>query len=162
MLSQMKIRALADLNDGPQLDERAKGATLILVEAAKSMLSTFIQVSMMDQFETKMKQLIMDAVDLHTMMMSSKAIYFQRWLGDDDGAQFTPYNREMMESMQSDVDAYTSRYFVEFVEAPALIKYGNADGEDFKFHMILQKSSVILRELEVIPNSDDGSIHMAV
>ncbi|KAM0519973.1 hypothetical protein ACHAPE_003245 [Trichoderma viride] len=162
MLSQMKLRAIASLNDGPQLDERAKGATLILVEAAKSMLSPFIQDSMMDQFEAKMNKLIMDAVDLHTMMMSSKAIYFQRWLGDDDGAQFTPYNREMMESMQSDVDAYTCRYFVEFVEAPALIKYGNADGEDFEFHMILWKSSVILRELEAIPNSDDGSMHMAV
>ncbi|PNP42731.1 hypothetical protein TGAMA5MH_05473 [Trichoderma gamsii] len=162
MLSQMKFRAIAGLNDGPQLDERAKGATLMLVEAAKIMLSPFIPDSMMDQFEAKMNKLIMDAVDLQTMMMSSKAIYFLRWLGDDDGAQFTPYNREMMESMQSDVDAYTSRYFVEFVEAPALIKYGNADGEGFEFHMILWKSSVILRELEVIPNSDDGSMHMAV
>lgn len=162
MLSQMKFRAIAGLNDGPQLDEKSKVAIFMLLDAAKSMLSKFIPDSMMEQFEAKMSKLIVDAIDLHTMMMCSKAIFFQRWLGDDNGAKFALYDRETMESMQSDVDAYTSRYFVEFVEAPALIKYGNADGEDFEFHMILWKSSVILGELEPGSNSEDKSMHRAI
>ncbi|KAL6908484.1 hypothetical protein GGI43DRAFT_429471 [Trichoderma evansii] len=153
-LSQMKFRAMASL-DGSQLDEKSEGAVCKLLEVAKSLVSEFISDSMIQHFETMMKKLIMDAIHLHNMMMRSKAIFLQQWLGDDNGKHFCLYNRELMESMQSDVDVYTSRYVVEFVEAPALVKYGNADGEGFEFNMILCKSSVILREQEARSTLED-------
>ncbi|KAL7927676.1 hypothetical protein ACQKWADRAFT_325164 [Trichoderma austrokoningii] len=155
MLSVMKFRAMADLNEVPQLDEQARGAIISMVKFTKSMLSKFIPDSMMEVFEVNMEMLLMNEIDLHTMMMNSKALFFQRWLGDDNGTDFALYNRETMESMQSDVDTQTSRYLVELVEAPALFKYGNADGENFESHMILWKSSVILREVGVRSRSDD-------
>lgn len=159
MLSQMKFRAISGFNDDPQLDEKPKGAISSLVGTARAVLHKFIPDSMMEHFEAKMKNLIMDAIDLHTMMMNSKAIFVLRWLGDDNGKRFPLYDRETMESMQSDVDTYTSRYVVEFVEAPGLVKYGNADGEEFEFHMILCKSSVILREQEARSTGEDKNLH---
>ncbi|UKZ87944.1 uncharacterized protein TrAFT101_003714 [Trichoderma asperellum] len=161
MASQMKQRAVASLNEDPQLHEKAEGAIYLLLEATKATVSKFIPDPMMALFEVKMKKIIMDAIDLHAMMMNSKAIFLQRWLGDDNNRSFTIYNREMMESMQSDVDTYTSRYVVEFVEAPGLVKYGNADGEDFEFNMILCKSSVIIRENGARSTLEDKTVHRA-
>lgn len=92
MASQMKQRAVASLNEDPQLHEKAEGTIYLLLEATKSTISKFMPDPMMALFEVKMKKIIMDAIDLHAMMMNSKAIFFQRWLGDDNGRSFTLYN----------------------------------------------------------------------
>jgi hypothetical protein len=154
----MKLRAMNDLGGELQLDETVNKAINHLIDAARSSLQEFLPGSKMESFHNRTKSLIMDARDLHTMMMMSKAIFSLQWLGDDDGVRFAQYDPTSMESVQSDIDAHTSHNSVEFVEVPALVKYGNADGEGFEFSSTLCKASVVLREMEVISSSEDESI----
>ncbi|KAM0256668.1 hypothetical protein ACHAQJ_004822 [Trichoderma viride] len=146
IISQMKYRAVADLNEETQLNEEAMNRS---IGVATAQLYEFIPAWMRSIFRVKMKKLIMDAMGLHTTMMKSKAIFLLEWIGDDDGMSLLPYDPKAMESIQNDVND-TPHYVVEFVEAPALVKYGNADGEDFEFSMILCKASVILGEKKAI------------
>jgi hypothetical protein len=154
----MKFRESNDLGEGPQLDEKAQKAKDDLIDAAESKLSHFIPSSEIEYFQNTMGKLVMDARNLHTMMMKSKAIFSVQWLGDDDGKQLAQFDSKSMDSIQSDIGAYTSQNVVEFVEAPALVKYGNADGEGFEFSTTLCKAWVVLREVEVISPSEDETI----
>lgn len=145
MVSRMKFSAITTLKKKTQVDEEAKKVIKDMTNFAGFILDGFVPPWMMEDFRTMMKNLIKDAINLHTVMMNSKAIFLLQWLGDDDGKKFALYDSRSMESMQNGIFADTSCR-VEFVEAPALVKYGNADGEGFEFNMILCKASVILRE----------------
>jgi hypothetical protein len=141
IVSQMKFRVIAGLSEKTQFNKRAMDK---LIDRAIFHLYDFIPDPLMDFFQDQMKKLIVEAMGLHTVMMKSKAIFLLRWIGDDDGKKLSPYNPESMQSMQNDVDADAFDQIVEFVEAPALVKYGNADGDGFQHSMILCKASVIL------------------
>ncbi|KAK1250360.1 hypothetical protein MKX08_010363 [Trichoderma sp. CBMAI-0020] len=158
MISHMKLRAMNDFGEEPRFDETAKEAISGLFDAARLSLCQFLPTSEMGNFQNRIMDLIMDARNLHTMMMKSKAIFILKWLGDDDGKQLAQYDPESMESIQSHIDAHTLQNDVEFVEAPALVKYGNADGEGFEFSTILCKASVILRKAEIISTSEDETM----
>lgn len=73
----------------------------------------------MERFRTEIMNLIKDAMNLHTVIMNSKAMFLLQWLGDYDAEEFYFHDPNSMESMQSGVDK--SRR-VEFVQAPALLK----------------------------------------
>lgn len=158
MISHMKLRAMNDFDEEPQLDKTAKEAIHGLIDTTRGSLHQFLPNSEVEFFNNGIRNIIMDARNLHTMMMKSKAIFFLQWLGDDDGKQLAHYDSESMESMQTDIDAHTSQNLVVFVEAPALAKYGNADGEGFEFSATLCKASVVLRAVEVISTSEDETI----
>ncbi|KAJ4861037.1 hypothetical protein T069G_06025 [Trichoderma breve] len=49
-----------------------------------------------------------------------------------------------MSSLQYGDEFDASNSFVKFVEAPGLVKIGNADGEQFDTQMVLCESQVIL------------------
>lgn len=160
MISHMKLRAMNDFSEEPQLDETAKDAIHGLIDTTRVSLWHFLPTSEVEYFQDGIRNLIMDARNLHTMMMKSKAIFLLKWLGDDDGKQLAQYDPESMEPayIQRDMDAHTSQNDVEFVETPALVKYGNADGEGFEFSTTLCKASVVLREVEIISTSEDETI----
>ncbi|RFU72727.1 hypothetical protein TARUN_9530 [Trichoderma arundinaceum] len=139
----MKSKAIASLGDETKTNEEALGE---LIDKVGSFLRAFIPAKMMESFKIKMGELIRAAADLHTTMMKSKAIFLVQWIGDGDGEHPSPYKPSAMESLQDNIETDASNYFVEFVEAPALVKVGTADGEDFDLSMILCKSAVILRE----------------
>lgn len=129
-----------------------------LVRTAVSQLKDFIPDPTGDfisdpreDFQIQLKNLITEAAELHTTMMKSKAIFLVQWLGDDDGETDIPYDPEEMVPCQDQTEADASHFIVNFVEAPALVKIGNADGEDFHLKMTLCKSSVVLGEKEVSP-----------
>ncbi|KAL7798050.1 hypothetical protein V8C37DRAFT_399377 [Trichoderma ceciliae] len=146
IISQMKFRAIVDLGEETRLNEEAMNH---LTEKAVLYLGAFILDSRMEEFQAEMKQLIAKAAHLHTIMMRSKAIFSLQWIGDDYGKGLPPYNPTTMVSLQEEVDTGASHSAVEFVEAPALVKIGNADGGKFDLSMILCKSSVILEEKKV-------------
>lgn len=143
MISCMKISAISHLKEETPIDE---DVIKELVLYAAHTLDKFINISNTENFHTMMKNLIKDAVDLHTVMMKSKAIFLLRWFGDGGGENVPLYDSNSMELLQDDADTSLD---VEFVQTPALVKYGNADGEGFEFNMILCKASVILEEREV-------------
>ncbi|UKZ63014.1 uncharacterized protein TrAtP1_004242 [Trichoderma atroviride] len=158
MISHMKLRAMNDFNEEPQLDETTKEAINGLIDATRLSLWQFLPSCEVENFQKRTMDLTMAARNLHTMMMKSKAIFFLRWLGDGDGKQLAQYDPESMEAMQSHMDAHTLQNDVEFVEAPALVKYGNADGEGFEFSTTLCKASVVLRDVEIISTSEDETM----
>jgi hypothetical protein len=98
------------------------------------------------KFQAMFKGLIAEAACLHTIMMKSKAIFLLQWFGDAHGSYRPLYNQEQMDACQYGLPANSSLCEVNFVEAPGLMKIGNADGEDFHLSMVLCKSSVILGE----------------
>lgn len=99
-----------------------------------------------ENFQAMFKGLIVEAACLHTIMMKSKAIFLLQWFGDAHGSYRPLYNQEQMDACQYGLPTNSSLCEVNFVEAPGLMKIGNADGEDFQLSMVLCKSSVILGE----------------
>ncbi|KAL7961456.1 hypothetical protein V8C34DRAFT_311948 [Trichoderma compactum] len=177
MISQIKSTAIAELGDEIQLNEEAIDE---LTSTAMLAVQKFITNSIKDstskatkeavpdpteKFQAMFKGLITEAASLHTIMMKSKAIFLLQWIGETHDNIGDPYNPNDMAACQFGLPADSSRFLVRFVEAPALAKYGNADGEDFHLKMILCRSRVVLEERDTtsplrtthcIPDSDDG------
>lgn len=77
-------------------------------------------------------------------MMKSKAIFLVQWIGEYDGKELVPFDQTKMSSLQYGDEFDASNSFVKFVEAPGLVKIGNADGEQFDTQMVLCESQVIV------------------
>ncbi|KAK4078722.1 uncharacterized protein Triagg1_3053 [Trichoderma aggressivum f. europaeum] len=152
IISQIKSRVVADLSDEGHLNKEAMEA---LINKAKKRLGPFIPKPKVNQFRNEIRRLITDTADLHLMRMKSKAIFLLYWCGDDDGKRLHPYDQNQMKSIQYDKDTDISNFSVKFVEAPALMKIGTADGEKFDTSMILCKSEVALTE-DDNEDSEDG------
>ncbi|KAK0763086.1 hypothetical protein N5P37_004070 [Trichoderma harzianum] len=152
IISQIKSRAVADLSDEDHINIEAME---VLISKVTKRLDPFIPNSKTNHFKNEMKRLVTKAADFHFMMMKSKAIFLMVWCGDDDGKKLTPYDQNRMASIQYDNDADVSNSFVKFVEAPALVKFGTADGEKFDSSMVLCKSRVALTE-DYDENGEDG------
>ncbi|PTB65356.1 hypothetical protein BBK36DRAFT_1170112 [Trichoderma citrinoviride] len=137
IISQIKSRAVADLSEELHLNAEALDAH---VNGIGRNLRCIIPGQKMDNFKEELKRLTADAVDLHAIMMKSKAIFQVQWIGDNNA----PYDRTKMDSVLGDIDDA----FVKFIEAPGLVKIGNADGEHFEHSMVLCRSQVILQQKE--------------
>lgn len=112
-------------------------------------LRCFIPPAQMRNFKIGMRDLVLEVMTLHTVMMRSKAIFIVQWIGNGDGENLCTYDPATMESAH-DVDADSSYYLAELVEVPALVKVGNADGENLNSSTIACKSSVRLRMKEAV------------
>ncbi|KAK4079306.1 hypothetical protein Trihar35433_411 [Trichoderma harzianum] len=161
MISQIKSTAIADLDDEIQLNEEA------IDELASTVMSAvlgFIPNSTNDyaseateeaipdpteKFQAMFKGLVAEAASLHTIMMKSKAIFLLQWTGETDNSLGDDYDPNNMAACQFGLSADSSLFVVKFVEAPALVKIGNADGESFHLKMTLCKSSVVLEERDM-------------
>lgn len=106
----------------------------------------FIPDTEMANFEAEMKRLLAEAASLHTMMMKSKALFIIQWAGDEHDGDICTYDPSVMESHGTMIGPDAPDYTVEFVETPALVKIGTADGEKFECSMVLCKSLVALGE----------------
>ncbi|ETS04001.1 hypothetical protein M419DRAFT_97158 [Trichoderma reesei RUT C-30] len=141
IISQTKSRVTADLDEDAHLDQDSLHSK---VESLHRELQFFIPESKDREFRDKMKRLIEHAVGLHIVMMKSKAIFLVKWIGDNDGTNLTTYDPATMDTTLGNGGADAHDFYVKFVEAPGLVKIGNADGEDFDQNMVLCKSRVIL------------------
>ncbi|KKP07555.1 hypothetical protein THAR02_00351 [Trichoderma harzianum] len=153
IISQIRSSAVADLSDDEHLNIEAME---ILIDKVTERLDPFIPNSKMDYFKNEVRRLVTKAVDFHLMMMKSKAMFFIEWIGDDDGKQLAPFDQTKMAPHQYDRGADVSNSFVKFVEAPALVKYGTADGDKFDTSMVLCKSQVTLEEDDDDTGEDGG------
>ncbi|KAK1240939.1 hypothetical protein MKX07_006372 [Trichoderma sp. CBMAI-0711] len=141
IISQTKSRVIADLDEDAHLDQDSLHSE---VESVYRELQLFIPESKDREFRDKMKRLIEQAVNLHIVMMKSKAIFQVGWIEDNDGFNLTTYNPATMDTSLGNGGADAHEFYVKFVEAPGLVKIGNADGESFDQNMVLCKSRVIL------------------
>ncbi|QYS98214.1 hypothetical protein H0G86_005404 [Trichoderma simmonsii] len=152
-ISQIKSSAVADLSDEDHLNPEA---IEVLINKVTERLGPFIPKLRINHFKNEMRRLVEEAVDFHLMMMKSKAMFFVAWLGDDNGKQLAPFDQTKMAPRQYDKDADISNSFVKFVEAPALMKYGTADGDKFDTSMVLCRSQVTLEEDDDDAGGDGG------
>ncbi|KAL6868455.1 hypothetical protein J3F83DRAFT_773467 [Trichoderma novae-zelandiae] len=146
IISQLKSKVIADLDEKSSVHQNALSSE---VEKVWSRLGPFIPESKDKEFKDRMEALFTQAVDLHIIMMKSKAIFQVKWIGENDGTTFATYDPVTMEPYLRDGGSEDT---VKLVEAPGLMKIGNADGENFGQNMILCKSMVILQE------KDDGFV----
>ncbi|UKZ77422.1 hypothetical protein TrVFT333_005143 [Trichoderma virens FT-333] len=156
IISQIKRRVVADLNEELYLNKKAMND---IIDEVTEQFRPFLPDSRLEResFKIEIETMITKAAELHSMMMKSKAIFLVEWNGDDDGEQLAPYDPKYMTSVQYVRDADTSNSFVKFVEAPGLVKIGNADGENFDTSMVLCEASVILQEDDAdIDEKDEG------
>ncbi|KAL7800432.1 hypothetical protein V8C43DRAFT_327234 [Trichoderma afarasin] len=155
IISNIKSRAVAELSDEGHINVEAMG---MLIGKVTKQFSPFIPDSKMGEFMNDIKELITTAANIHYIMMKSKAIFLTQWIGDDDGKKLVPFDQTKMVSSQYDrhVDAYNS--LVKFVEAPALVKIGTADGEKFDTSMVLCESWVVLESNDDDTDKDDDDI----
>ncbi|PNP54382.1 hypothetical protein THARTR1_05589 [Trichoderma harzianum] len=177
MISQIKSTAIAELGDEIQLNEEAidelTSIAMMAVQgfipnSTKDSASEATEEALLDRpekFQAMFKGLIAEAACLHTIMMKSKAIFLLQWIGETHDNTVEYYDPNNMTTYQYGLSADSSLFVVEFVEAPALVKIGNADGEDFHLRMTLCKSSVVLEERDThsplrtthfISDSEDG------
>lgn len=178
MISQIKSTAVAELGDEIQLNEEAiDELTSTVTTAVQKFIGNFTKDSPSEaaeeeavpdptkQFQAMFKGLVKEAACLHTIMMKSKAIFLLKWIGETHGSTGDNYDPNNMDARQIGLSADSSLFVVRFVEAPALVKIGNADGEDFHLGMTLCKSSVVLEERDThwplrtthyISDSEDG------
>lgn len=140
-ISRIKSMAAADLEDEIHISQEA---TRTLVTDITTLLSPFIPCASMRRFQDEMTRLVSTASDLCLVMMQSKAIFVTEWIGDDDRKKLAAFNRARMAPSQLDQFHATSDSLVKFVEAPALLKFGNADGDQFDTSIILSPSFVVL------------------
>ncbi|KAL7909217.1 hypothetical protein GGI35DRAFT_493216 [Trichoderma velutinum] len=140
-ISQIKFRTAADLNEKFRLNKKAMDE---VVNKATMELRRFLPGPKKDHFKGEIKKLIAKAAELHSIMMKSKAIFLVQWIGEYDGEEPVLFDQTKMSSLQYDNELDASRSFVKFVEAPGLVKIGNADGEQFDTQMVLCESQVIL------------------
>ncbi|KAL6834057.1 hypothetical protein J3E69DRAFT_376945 [Trichoderma sp. SZMC 28015] len=140
-ISQIKFRAAADLNEKFRLNKKAMDE---VVNTATMELRRFLPGPKKDRFKVEIKKLIAKTAELHSIMMKSKAIFLVQWIGEYDGKELVPFDQTKMSSLQYGDEFDASNSFVKFVEAPGLVKIGNADGEQFDTQMVLCESQVIL------------------
>lgn len=110
----------------PFLESRARGSEL-LHGTIKDQLAVIMQ----------------DALELDQILMSSKAVFLIKWhytSQSDDGAM--RFDSETMNAADWEADISSSSSVRLFV-SPALIKVGNADGENYDRHIVLAKASVV-------------------
>lgn len=169
MISQIKSTAVAELGDEIQLNEEAiDELTSTVTMAVQKFIGNLTKDSTPDptkQFQAMFKGLVKEAACLHTIMMKSKAIFLLQWIGETHSSTGDDYDPNNMDARQIGLSADSSLFVVRFVEAPALVKIGNADGEHFHLSMTLCKSSVVLEERDThwplrtthyISDSEDG------
>ncbi|KAH0499384.1 hypothetical protein TgHK011_006584 [Trichoderma gracile] len=145
IISQTKSTVIADLVEEGHLDLKAVDAQ---VDIAWKRLNPFIPTSAAEDFIHRMKKLIAEAVELHATLMKSKAIFVVKWTRDHNGTDSVTYDPSTMETISGDAGADATKIEVKFVEAPGMMKIGNADGHGFEHNMMLCKSVVILEEVE--------------
>ncbi|KAL6828352.1 hypothetical protein V8C40DRAFT_274063 [Trichoderma camerunense] len=178
MISQIKSTAVAELGDEIQLNEEAiDELTSTVTMAVQKFIGNLTKGSTPEaaeeeavrdptgQFQAMFKGLVKEAACLHTIMMKSKAIFLLQWIGETHSSTGDDYDPNNMDARQIGLSADSSLFVVRFVEAPALVKIGNADGEHFHLSMTLCKSSVVLEERDThwplrmthyISDSEDG------
>lgn len=151
----MKSRAVAELSDEDHINVEAMG---MLIGKVTKQFSPFIPDSKMQRFMNDIKKLITEAAGIHSIMMKSKAIFLTQWIGDDDGKKLVPFDQTKMVPSQYDRRVDASNSLVKFVEAPALVKIGTADGEKFDTSMVLCESWVVLKSNDDDTDKDDDDI----
>ena len=82
------------------------------------------------------------ALELDQMLMASKAIFFIRWKFSAKRTTRPRYDDRFMEALAWEKDLSSSSLVKLFI-SPALIKTGNADGENYDSQMIVAKASVV-------------------
>ncbi|KAL7819008.1 hypothetical protein V8C26DRAFT_434151 [Trichoderma gracile] len=154
IISQTKSTVIADLIEEGHLDSNAVNAQ---VDIAWETLGPFIPATAAEDFTHRMKKLVVEAVNLHATLMKSKAIFLVKWTKEHNGTDPVTYDPTTMETIFSDAGADATKIEVKFIEAPGLMKIGNADGQGFEHSMMLCKSVVILEEDEDEATSENDS-----
>lgn len=103
------------------------------------------------KFDIRLREILVQAVNLDQCMNTQKAVFTPRSCFQKDMRFGFPFDRQSMESIDTDGDAY-DHMDVELVVAPALLKAGNSKGEDYGTESVLVHSQVscqrILRSQE--------------
>lgn len=96
----------------------------------------------MNLFAVELEKIFQSAWEIHTAIMTSKAIFIIQWAEDGDGNSYCPYDPETMDLPVYDDNTIGPERIVGIIESPVLWKVGNEDGENFDSAMVLCKHCV--------------------
>ncbi|KAF5653826.1 hypothetical protein F25303_1949 [Fusarium sp. NRRL 25303] len=93
-------------------------------------------------FRQEMKAVLETALDLDEMLMGSRAIFMVRWPKDGESKTLQHFDTIQMESLAHTKEP-SPKTIIRFFISPMLIKFGNADGNNYDSEMTLSKATVV-------------------
>ncbi|KAF3074584.1 hypothetical protein CFAM422_002916 [Trichoderma lentiforme] len=137
-----KIKSALDPDLEQEADPKSHFKRVEMIQRTVAHFKNIVADKMLNEFEEDLKSIFLDAWNLYTTMMTSKAIFVIEWHQSDDGINNHRYDPETMELSVGVDPSDASEHTFAVIESPALWKIGNGDGENFDSAMVICKHSV--------------------